>query len=73
MSSPLGAQPPHELAWQLGKTAASIGFVVAAEEFLAMACQNPTDAERLQAEVARIKSGEVVLTEWRTVEQFFGR
>jgi len=72
MSSPTGAQPPHEFAWQLDKTAASIDFVLAAEEFL-RTCRNPEEAARLEAEVARIKSGEVVLTEWRTVAQFLGR
>lgn len=72
MSSPLGAQPPHELAWQLGKTAASISFVLDAEEFL-RTCRDPEKAALLAAEVARIKSGEVVLAEWRTVAQFFDR
>lgn len=51
----LGALPPPEMAWQMGKTAASIAFVNTAAPYL-------TSRNRiLHTLVEKIKKGEIIL------------
>lgn len=57
MGRKYGAVPPQDLGWQIGKTAASITFVGEAETYVG----TPEDKARLDAYVAKIKSGKVVL------------
>lgn len=76
-----GARPPAEHAWQIGKTAATIKFVKDAEQYLAtlpvakLAFDAEIETERrhdaLRAQVTALKSGEVLLSYWTSVEQFF--
>lgn len=48
----LGANPPPNFEWQIGKTAGSISFVNRAQAAIL----------ELQAEVERVKKGDVVVT-----------
>ena len=48
----MGANPPPEFEWQIGKTAGSISFVNRAQVAIA----------ELQAEVDRVKNGKSVIT-----------
>lgn len=63
-----GALPPEGQEWTIGKTAASINFVHAAEKYLET-CNNEEDAGRLKEKINRIKNGKEVLTDWLSVEK----
>lgn len=63
------ALPPSDLAWQIGKTAASIAFVSNAEYFIS----NSEDQDKinlLRKAVDQIKSGELVIQNWLSPEQY---
>ncbi len=64
-----GALPPPEFAWQMGKTAASILFVKDAERFIA-SCDNPTVIEELRIAINKVRSGQVVLSDWTSPEDY---
>ena len=65
----LGALPPPGAAWQVGKTAASISFVNDAEKFLAT-CQHEKKAQLLLEATRRVRSGEWVLKDWLTAQEY---
>ena len=64
-----GALPPPDAAWQVGKTAASISFVIDAEKFLAT-CQDEKNAQLLLEATRRVRNGEWVLEDWLTAQEY---
>ncbi len=74
-----GALPPRGMEWQMGKTAASILFVKRAEQFLEalpeakFAFDVELQHEALREHVAKVKSGEIVLMEHLTPEEFIAQ
>lgn len=64
-----GAMPPPGLAWQIGKTAASIAFVNSAEAFLET-CQDANKVALLRQAIERVKNSSLVLTNWLTPEEY---
>lgn len=59
-----------DLVWQIGKTEASVAFVEAVEYRLTQGGLIASHIARLNEAIENIKSGELVLNEWLTVEQF---
>ena len=64
-----GTLPPVRAAWQAGKTAASISFVIDAEKFLAT-CQDEKNAQLLLEATRRVRNGEWVLEDWLTAQEY---
>lgn len=64
-----GLISPPGLEWQEDKTAATIRFVVSAEQFL---IQNPNSeyVSELEKFVSELKVGKQVLTKWFTIQDF---
>ena len=67
-----GAHPPPGAAWQVSKTAASISFVNDAEKFLAT-CQDEAKAQLLLEATRRVRSGEWVLQDWLTAQEYLNQ
>ncbi len=65
----LGAMSPPNSEWEIGKTAATISFVKEAEKFL-LTAPRVSPVKALEAYTARLKSGQEILTEFKTVEEF---
>ena len=65
----LGALPPPGAQWQMGKTAASISFVIDAEKFLAE-CKDQEKIKLLQEAVQRVKNSEWILEDWLTAREY---
>lgn len=69
-----GAQPPPVLAWQVGKTAATIKFVKEAEvEMYRRPDMTNGEGYLLLKYVERLKGGEESLTDWQTVDDWLER
>ena len=69
MMQSYGARPPQEFEWQMGKTAASISFVLDAEDYLT----NATDLDQVRVitdAIEKVKSGEQVLDAWLTPDEY---
>ena len=64
-----GAKPPQDFEWQMGKTAASIRFVGEAADYAALSADS-NEAEKLNEAIEKVKSGEVVLTEFLTPQEY---
>ena len=60
---------PKDIRWQIGKTVASIRFVGKAEELIASNIESVA-IMILQNTVDKIKSGELILTEWITPQEY---
>ena len=71
MSKKHGAIPPPNVAWQDGKTAASISFVKDAEEYIKK-YKFLDEIVSLKLVVKQIKVGKIVLNDWLTIEEFLG-
>ena len=71
-----GALPPPRMEWQIGKSAASISFVRDAEHFLAtmpiakFSFDIEQQHEALRQYISLVRAGQVVPSDWLTVEQF---
>ena len=65
----LGALPPLGAQWQMGKTAASISFVIDVEKFLA-ACQDKKKITQLKEAIQRVKNGQWILEYWLTAQEY---
>ena len=72
MARKLGALPPPGMAWQMGKTAASITFVRNAELFLET-CQDEEKSRLLREAIQKVKDGSIVLQEWLTAEEYLNK
>lgn len=75
-----GALPPPEMAWVMGKTAASILFVRDAEDLLAVAGTSVTggplserDIELLRNAIAAVKAGRLEFKEETTACKWLAR
>jgi hypothetical protein len=66
----MAALPPTELAWQIGKTAATIAFVNEASAYL-VGQPRVSPVIMLGRYIEDLKSGKKVLTEFLTVEEYF--
>lgn len=64
-----GALLPPESEWQLGKTAASVAFVVDAERFLER-CRSAKKVALLREAIRRIKQGTLVISKWVSVREY---
>lgn len=69
MDRKFGALLPPGMEWQIGKTAASIAFVNETETFLRI-CEDVHNSELLRAAVEKVKSGELVLEDWLTPQEY---
>ena len=67
MPREIGALPPDDTSWQIGKTAASITFAREAEQYIA-GCRNDEEVARLKRFVQTIKDGTMTFPDWLTVE-----
>lgn len=65
-----GANPPPDLAWQVGKTAASIRFVNDAQAWIAARFGAEADRKKLQEAIAEVKEGSRVIEDWTEPEEF---
>lgn len=64
-----GALLPPGLNWQMGKTAASIAFVNESDAYM-LSCSDPNSIIALSDAIAKVKSGELVLTEWTSPAEY---
>ena len=72
--SSFGANPPPDKAWQIGKTAATIDFVSAAEDALATSSDlTEVEAYQLRTHVEMLKEGQTALEEFETVDEWLDR
>lgn len=67
-----GALPPPEMAWQIGKTVATVSFVATAERFLATG-PDKLVADQLRAYIGKLRAGQESLTDRLTIEQYLKR
>jgi|SRR3989344_2122063 len=67
-----GALIPEENRWQVGMTRASISFVYDAEEYL-KTCSDLAERSVLSLTIDRLKRGEMVFREHRSVEGYLHR
>ena len=65
-----GALPPDELAWQMGKTAASIMFEVNATKYLQSQKCTPSEKTILEDAIQQIKDGTLVFLDLTTPEEY---
>lgn len=72
MSRGTGALPPPNMAWQMGKTAASIRFVGDAQRYLE-SCQDEEQRQRLEEAIDKVRKGELVMDNWTTPKQFLAK
>ena len=68
-----GAQPPPELAWQIGKTVATLDFVREAEQALAGTELEPDETYKLEAKIERLKDGSESLEDDETLDVWLER
>jgi len=68
-----GANPPPGMAWQIGKTAATIRFVNEAEASFLNRDMTPTELYQLKAMIDRLKDGTEGLEDWDTVDTWLER
>lgn len=63
-----GLRPSPQFAWQMGKTVASIDFVMEAERYL-----SSNEDQDLRTAITKIKSGSVVLNMFLSVKTYLER
>jgi|GEM_PF-3760362 len=68
-----GALPPPDLAWQMGKTVATLDFVREAEQALAGTDIEPDEKYKLEAKIGRLKDGSESLEDDETVTVWLER